>query len=426
MSQELPQTQHLILLIGENPLPNFVAASLLLSPGGTVHLAHTTGTQRQARQLSEVLRSKDINCLDLPLGESESNSFVISDVITKRIQNLQGDVGLHYTGGTKAMAVHAYLALKKLRDNACFSYLDSRHLELCIDQSGNPKRSKISPECLIVTVLELMKLHGWEENSESTKEPICIEAAKAFQEFHKDIDDAALWRQWCDHNKKYEGGWNWKNGQKSKKIDISGMPEPVENILFNPINIKKPEILKALKCLGVEDKLCIEDISKSMHLEPREVRKWLDGEWLEHYVLNKIQKISQQININDSLNSVKIKNPLNKDKQEKCELDVLFTRGYQLFAVSCTTSCDKALSKSKLFEAYVRSQQLGGTEARVALVCYANPENTAALKTEVLNTFTPIGSQPRDHRIEVFGREDIPDLENKIIQWIQNVDRDAK
>jgi Domain of unknown function (DUF1887) len=273
-----------------------------------------------------------------------------------------------------------------------------------------------------------MKLHGWREKSASTKEPICINAAKAFQEFHNNVDAAKLWRKWCDYNKESNNGYNWKKGQKSKLIDISGgsSTELSEGTLDNPVNIiNNPKIALALECLGAKDKLCIEDIRNFMNLEsPKDVRGWLDGQWLEHYVLDKIQRIPEELNINDSLNSVNIENPQNSKLE--FELDVLFTRGYQLFAVSCTTSDSKNLCKSKLFEAYIRSQQLGGTEARVALVCYTDPNNTAILKTEVLNTFTPIGSQPDDHRIEVFGREDIPDLETKIVQWIQNVDRDAK
>jgi Domain of unknown function (DUF1887) len=429
MSQELPKTQHLILLIGENPLPNYVAANLLLLPEGTVHLAHTNGTQRQANQLRKVLEKKNINCLDLPLGSSEANASAIRSGINERIKSLdKSRIGLHYTGGTKAMAVHAYLALKEYDANACFSYLDSRHLELCIDQtSSDPQRIRITPEMLKVNVLELMELHGWEETSKSKsiKKPIGKEAAEAFQQFHQDVDAATLWRDWCDFNK---DGQNWKNGQKSKSIDISGKSRTglPEDILDNPVDItKNPKIVEALKYLNVEASFCIEDIRKSMVLETSgEVRDWLDGQWLEHYVLAKIQEIPEEMKINDSLNSVKIKNPHNSELE--FELDVLFTRGYQLFAVSCTTSCSKSLCKSKLFEAYIRSQQLGGVEARVAFVCCADPENTAILKTEVLNTFTPIGIKPEDHRIEVFGRKDLPDLKNKIAQWIQDVDRDTK
>jgi hypothetical protein len=44
-------------------------------------------------------------------------------------------------------------------------------------------------------------------------------------------------------------------------------------------------------------------------------------------------------------------------------------KGYQLFGLSCSTTQDKGQPKSKLFEAYVRIHQLGGDEARVAVVC---------------------------------------------------------
>jgi Domain of unknown function (DUF1887) len=426
MFQELPKTQHLILLIGENPLPNYVAANLLLSPGGTVHLAHTNGTHRQAKQLRKVLERKNINCLDLPLGSSEANASAIRSGINERIKSLgKGSIGLHYTGGTKAMAVHAYLALKEYDTSACFSYLDSRHLELCIDQtSSDPQRFKILPEMLTLTVLELMELHGWKEK-ESTKTPLHIKAAEAFQQFYQEKSAAYAWRGWCDFNEK-DG--NWEDDQKSKVISISGkhQTELSEDILYNKINIfKHSKIMEALKCLNVDNIFCIEDIRKFMGLEkPEQVREWLDGKWLEHYVLDKVQQISEKMRINDSLTSVKVKNLPNADID--FEIDVLFTRGYQLFAISCTTSRNKTLCKHKLFEAYVRAQQLGGAEARVALVCYVNKPHSAVLKKEILNTFTPINLKPDDHRINIFGQEDLPDLENKITQWIQNVDRDTK
>jgi hypothetical protein len=53
--------------------------------------------------------------------------------------------------------------------------------------------------------------------------------------------------------------------------------------------------------------------------------------------------------------------------------------------------------------------QLGGSEARVALVCCSNnPEN---LKIELRGT-------TEDSKIEVFGREDLPNLREKFNTWI--------
>jgi Domain of unknown function (DUF1887) len=431
MLERLPKSQNLILLIGENPLPNYVAAKLLVDKG-TVHLAHTNGTQRQARQLRQVLEKEQINCQDLPLGSSESNASAIRDGIQKRIRQLNDStIGLHYTGGTKAMAIHAYQVLKEHDSTACFSYLDPRHLELCIDQrSGDLKRYKITSDMLQVNISSLMELHGWETQSAPTNSPLSLCAAIAFMRFHQDKCAADEWRKWCDFNLKNQG--SWKEKRILKEMNISGdkfLKSPNDSrettSANNTFDISQHEkIIDALRLLGIENGLCIQEIKVFGGFQkPEHVWKWLDGVWLEHYVLDQVQQIAHEQKIFDSATSFNIRNPTQTDSS-KFEVDVLFTRGYQLFAVSCTTSDNRGLCKSKLFEAYIRAQQLGGAEARVALVCCADPVDTAALKTQIVNIFTPIGLEPDDYRIEVFGREDLPNLSAKISQWIKNVDRD--
>lgn len=430
------KTQHLFLLIGENPLPNYVAAKLLLLPEGTVHLAHTSGTQRQAKQLRGVLEKDQIHCQDLPLGDSESNASKIRDEIQSRVKTLSNaTISLHYTGGTKAMAVHTYQTLKEHDSSTVFSYLDPRRLELCIDQvSGDPKRFKITPDTLQITILSLMELHGWEQQSEPIYQPVCLEAALAFLKFHQDKLAADEWRKWCNFNFKNKG--KWKKNNLLKAIDISGdtffrSPENDDSIkdknLVESFDISNhEEIITALRWLGVEDRFSIKEIQKSANFKkPEHVWKWLDGAWLENYVLAQIKHISEHYKIYDSATSSFIRNPVKPD-ESKFEVDVLFTRGYQLFAISCTTSDERGLCKSKLFEAYVRAQQLSGAETRVALVCCTNPENTHALKTEIVNVFTPVDATPENYKVEVFGREDLLNLSDKIAEWIQNVDRDTK
>jgi hypothetical protein len=49
---------HFFLLIGENPLPNYVAARLLLASGGTPYLVHTNGTDKLAKRLQTILNSE--------------------------------------------------------------------------------------------------------------------------------------------------------------------------------------------------------------------------------------------------------------------------------------------------------------------------------------------------------------------------------
>jgi len=103
--------------------------------------------------------------------------------------------------------------------------------------------------------------------------------------------------------------------------------------------------------------------------------------------------------------------------REKFQFDVAFTRGYQLFAISCTTTNNRPLCKSKLFEAYLRARQMGGDEARVALVCCSDDPDS--LKAEISGTLP-------NKKIEVFGREHLEDLATEITKWIGQNDKEAK
>ena len=54
--QTIPEswkTDHLILLVGSNPLPNYVAAQLLLNEGGTLHLLHSV----QTREIADLIKA---------------------------------------------------------------------------------------------------------------------------------------------------------------------------------------------------------------------------------------------------------------------------------------------------------------------------------------------------------------------------------
>lgn len=96
-------------------------------------------------------------------------------------------------------------------------------------------------------------------------------------------------------------------------------------------------------------------------------------------------------------------------KGRQFEFDIAAMRGHQLFAISCTTDSSKPLRKAKLIEAFVRARQLGGDEARVALVCaYGDP---AALEAEIAEDWFTVG------RVRVFGRPDLTQLAEKLTRW---------
>src|SRR6476469_1376638 len=134
---------------------------------------------------------------------------------------------------------------------------------------------------------------------------------------------------------------------------------------------------------------------------------------LEHYVLQQVKKIADRNFIKDY--GLKFKVPL-LGTQQGFEFDVAFTRGYQLFAMSVSTTSKRDLCKNKLFEAYLRARQMGGDEARVALICCTNEPDTLNAEVAVLD----------DKKIAVFGRDDLMDLSSRIEGWIKQNDEYAK
>lgn len=115
------------------------------------------------------------------------------------------------------------------------------------------------------------------------------------------------------------------------------------------------------------------------------------------------------------------------EKKTKFQFDVAFTRGHQLFAISCTTITDRSNCKQKLFEAYIRAQQLGGSEARIALVCCASPKDVSDLRTQISNVLKPKpDAVAQDTKITVFGRKDLPNLANKLAEWVKDNDRETQ
>src|SRR5581483_10428667 len=104
------RTDNLILLIGTNPLPNYVAARLLCAPRGKIHLVCSSGTASIAERLEKKLALDGLHFERRPVL-SESRPQEIFSAIREMVMRMHGTVGLHYTGGTKAMSVHAYRAV---------------------------------------------------------------------------------------------------------------------------------------------------------------------------------------------------------------------------------------------------------------------------------------------------------------------------
>jgi hypothetical protein len=426
---EYHQVDHLFLLIGENPLPNYVAAKTLLGEGGKPYLVYTEYTSEAYKRLKEVLCTTDEEKIEfekqkVELWNNESNAFEIQEALKKKVKELQKEYpnkkrfGLNYTGGTKAMAVHAYQALLNLNlsPEPVFSYLDSRSLHMMFDRNAASPQTldvfDVKPKhWLEMSFEKLFELHDlrWKQNDEPIQQPCLTQLAAQFLDLYitQRPQIAKPYCQWCEgelarktkiraHGDRYTY-WLDENTLEGVTLDLSSVPIQIKQVLQNLFHLNSSQLpIKIAKNYGFK---------KISHF-----CEWLNAGWLEHYVLGQIQQINN-LGIDESGMSFHIEDPNNPNAQwDKFEFDVAFRRSYQLFALSCTTAIYDNTCKEKLFEAYIRARQLGGAEAKVALVC---PHNDPARLEKQLKILT------QDRKIAVFGQKHLKKLSDTIAKWIE-------
>ena len=446
------RVDHLFLLIGENPLPNYVAAKTLLKEDGRAYLVFTEHTENSAKRLKEELGISEQELVRL--DNNESNGYEIKDRIREKIKEIQSNYpdkkqfGLNYTGGTKAMAVHAYQALLhpdkkkpdiKLNPPPSFSYLDSSRLKMLIDQEeGHPIPYDIPKASLDLSLEKLFRLHSLSlchKKDQTQDEPpykTDVLLPKLVENIFTYYEDWKIWirtvlclkakerieiERFKNENNELEiicREGNWKKPQELRliELDTTQLPQKIVDDLSNYGMLKNGKI-SIQQIENAELLTRIVSRKKDNDKNPEKICKWLQGIWLEEYVLGQLNKIKSDCSIDEIGMSF---NFPPKDNIAEFEFDIAFLRGYQLFAISCTTDDSPGLCKLKLFEAYRRARQMGGDEARVALVCCV--QDTKKI-VKIMNDFL---AQTNDSKVKVFGFTDLGKLSEKLQIWIKEVD----
>lgn len=407
MSAQSPyQVDHLFLLVGTNPLPNYVAAKLLArDPATTIlYLVHSAGVAGARDALERELADEGFQQIR-GVEVEEANPANIRKEVTRYARNLMGLVGLNYTGGTKAMAVHAYKALDALAGlRVQYSYLDARTLVMRLEGHG------ISTEAIIADVVarvqvpleKILALHGLKklvkQMSRQARWPEVIAALVGISDRK---DQADQWRTWRTAHLRQNKAFVTDFGSlTTADLPFEGLREgfrrayPAEPW---PIPFARIAVLDPFP-------------------KPDDFARWLDGSWLEHHVFMQLKPLRENGMLADLAMSL---NPALTDEETppEFEFDVAATRGYQLFACSVTTVIKASSCREKLVEALVRAEQLGGSEARVALISYLDsPEQ---LHRQVSKLF-------HQSRSRIFGRKHIGKLGEHLADWIADVSRNQE
>ena len=412
---DIYRSDHLFLLIGTNPLPNYVVARLLAKPNATVYLLHSDGaegspsTKGIAEQLEISLCSKRTDVTVELRGISDSDNSKIENAVNRIAQqilneNPQASVGLNYTGGTKPMAIHSYRVLERRFSRVVSSYLDPRKLALRIDGWGTQgpqlfyllKEADLRQE-VETSLDELIDLHQYQYSSDEKPEWALPENTPGLLDLCRAI--AHVWSE-PDRLRQWQ---HWMGTEKFQALPTADKYPKLESVIqaFDALLAGSGRTTPA----AVARLLRPHDPNATL----RSCTKWFLGAWLEEYVPDCVNQIAAQLGIT----SVRLRQRYisKTEAGDAFELDAAMMIGYQLFAISCIATEKKPVAKEHLLEAYVRARQLGGDEARVGLVCCL--DNTDALLKEIKRSWDAEG------KIWVFGRSALHDLESKTKLWFE-------
>ncbi|MEZ4726047.1 MAG: hypothetical protein R3E79_02810 [Caldilineaceae bacterium] len=372
-----------LYLLGQIHYPIHVAIQLLRPASGHVYFVHTAETRVIADRLCAATGLKaGKETTKIPVTDASAN-----EIISKVYQHATGktELGLHYTGGTKRMALYTQQAILKAADQygylPTWSYLDARTLSLYIEKAGG--NTHILPAAFAVqpSTATLLALHGCTASS-TLGTPIADYLTGLYPALVQTPYE--VFRQWWDKAK-------------------HGMRGRMEQIVLPHGSLLAP---LADYWNGVET---VGDLASQWQTTVGELARWFDNLGLEDYTLWSLQQKQQVTAVHETAMNLKA-------KELGFEFDVIALRGYQLFAISCANADKKDQLKLKLFEAFVRARQMGGDEARVAVVCRAPAHDSqrtpAVIEQEIRNEWD------REGKIRVFGEEHLPNLADHLADWL--------
>lgn len=394
----------LLLLIGENPLPNYVAAKLLAQPGKTtIWLLHSEGTRPQKDALYKQLTNQGHVIQVEEIADSDPTS--IQKAIKDRFTKLQG-VHVHYTGGTKSMAVNIMRALGEVAS----SYLDARQLMLWVEEPGQAAVSTVVQMHVRLTVEDILELHSMADLAGTLRRSVILQhTTQALAYVHSDKTERAEWQEWINKTVREARIKNRNDKEVEMNADVPLISMPFKKVLQAIQEDIQTDVLP--ETLGTLLKILKPDKTWPFKKPNQDLRKWFEGGWLEEYTFREIQKIQDVLSITDLCTNINPKLSGLPGKDNKFEVDVAFTRGYQLYGISCTTA-GKEFLKHKLLEAIIRARQLGGGEARIALVSCASSDEVQLLQYQAEDLF-------QKGILRVFGENDLLQLSDCLKSWVK-------
>lgn len=353
----------LILLVGANPLPNYLAACALQP--ACVALVYTRATKDAKDRLRDALKHVlgDSARFEEPLVEDATSATRVRRVVDPLVRRADGGVFLNYTGGTKVMAAHARLAFYEAQGKPQHaSYLDEGGVESepCLRFDDGTSKPLSTYENVPLTLDTVLALHGITRKLRKVLEPApSIDDAREI--LCKVLADPNLANRLYDERKRLEKFGNpMKAGDEPFRADRYGL------------TLSVPVFPTSEQLASLANRNEKESWFKQWY-------EFIGGGWLEQWVAEQVRQIGLQPQPEVAVGFDAFRGPA----RAQLEMDVAVIRGHRSYFISCTTDRDKGMCKLKLFEVAVRSQQLGGDLARAALACLADDQTASKLQADI-------------------------------------------
>jgi hypothetical protein len=438
----------LILLVGTNPLPNYVVAQHFIKTNEIMR--KTVGFDEKIHKIKKIwlvhsdetliYADKLIYSIEKLSAEVTLNKVRLSNV--SRAVQIERDlkqnifnqlsstdsIHLNYTGGTKTMVTHAYrsTAAIDLPIKIKYSYLSASDFSIIFDDE------KIIPSNDLRKTINLdfdtmLFIHDYEKNENSKFISYNFDELKECLSFFSELVNREpnqlnvfYEKNNIDFMKNEEVGFSKQhfsfNDKSDDNVKIKQIGERFSN--YNSRNLKPNKLLKSMNDKLIADhKFFAGDKFIVPSLDPLKIFDYINGFWLEDYAYNIISEIFNAEDKFKIIKNYRIRGKNWKSEINDFEIDIALLKGYQLFSFSCTISHKKPVIKHKGFEVIMRTRQIGGDEARSVIIAAGKSITECRIIQEEL----ALDTGNSKNNIIVIGQEDLTKkkLTKKITDFVK-------
>ena len=366
------------------------------------------------------------------LGFNQNDGKFIEEKLKEKLEELSKDeaiinIGINNTGGTKPMSIYSTIALReyaKLKSIKAFEcYLDSDinkiRVKTDLDNKTCPKDDDLRNLLSDIQLSDILYIHNLKNKKNMDINPITYDNLNEYKVEKDKLKKRAsilMKEHWREYKEIFERSRNisknknilrelkeqFNSSDSDKQIPIDDVEKYIKDKIFNNDDSRKKNDLNfskyKIQCESIAYYLKQKNITwfkdvfeicnEELYLSEKKAEgfyKYMNGFWLEHYVILALEESLLQLGIKDNIKIYhSVECMLLETNNKPCfEVDIVLLNGYELTVITCTLDGSEYLTKSKAFEGIYRVEQLGGSHAKLIVLNMLDDEKRATLEANI-------------------------------------------